>query len=126
MKKLVLVIIIIVICMNGYSQGRNITIDSKKVKEPVTICGEVLKVGDTIKVLTGKGNGGEFLWVQLINNFGEPIKLANSRAALRKDVIKYFRYDEDAESYAVFTEYFCIRYCLAKEQQEVKLINSSN
>ncbi len=122
MKKLILIIGLLAVCLAGYSQGRNITIHNKKVKEPVIICGDTLKVGDAIKVLKGKGNGGEFLWVQLINNFGEPIKLANSRSALRKDVIKYFRYDEDAESYAVFTEYFCIRYCLAKEEEEVKLL----
>lgn len=103
------------------AQGARITW-KKKIKEPIEV-NELLTldVGDKIRVLEGVNQDGGFRFVQLLNNFNEPIELANSRVAYMSDKIKFFK--EDNGIYYAFTKYFCINLVPALNNQEIEILS---
>ena len=62
----------------AFAQGRSISL-LKKITEPITISDSIkLSVDDEIKLTLGTNIDGSFKFVQMLNNFNEPIKPADS------------------------------------------------
>ena len=81
-----------------------------------------LDVGDMIMVNEGQNIDGTYRYVQLLNNFNEPIKLADSRAAYSKQRIKFFK-EQNGVTY-LFTKYFCVNIIGALKSDEIILIDN--
>ena len=105
----------------AFAQGRSISL-LKKITEPFTISDSIkLSVDDEIKLTLGTNIDGSFKFVQMLNNFNEPIKSADSRASMMKQKIKFFKEQEGV--YYVFTKYFVINIEAALMSKEVELVN---
>lgn len=119
MKKIILSFAVFFICISVNAQGASISL-KKKIKQPVELSsGQVLKIGDEIRLLEGKNQDGSFRFVQLLNNFNEPIQLADSRAAYKIQEIKFFK-EQDGSLY-LFTKYFCVHIEPAIINEEIEL-----
>ena len=106
----------------SFAQGRSISL-LKKITEPITISDSIkLSIDDEIKFSLGTNIDGSFKFVQMLNNFNEPIKPADSRASMMKQKIKFFKEQEGV--YYVFTKYFVINIEAALMSKEVELINN--
>ncbi len=104
------------------AQGRSISL-LKKITEPITISDSIkLSVDDEIKFTLGTNIDGSFKFVQMLNNFNEPIKPADSRATMMKQKIKFFKEQEGV--YYAFTKYFVINIEAALLSKEIELINN--
>lgn len=118
MKKIILLLLLVTGFANA--QGASISL-AKKSKEPIVISTkDTLKVGDVIKLNEGSINDGTFKYVQLLNNFNEPIQLANSRAAFSQQKIKFFK-EQNGLIY-VFTNFFCINIEYALKNKETEIL----
>jgi len=118
MKKIVLLLLLVSGFVNA--QGASISL-VKKSKEPIVLSSkDTLKVGNSIKLIEGSISDGTFKYVQLLNNFNEPIQLANSRAAFSQEKIKFFK-EQNGLVY-VFTNFFCINIEYALKNKEVELL----
>ena len=105
----------------AFAQGRSISL-LKKITEPITISDSIkLSIDDEIKFSLGTNIDGSFKFVQMLNNFNEPIKPADSRASMMKQKIKFFKEQEGV--YYVFTKYFVINIEAALMSKEVELVN---
>ncbi|WP_027064564.1 hypothetical protein [Maribacter sp. Hel_I_7] len=92
----------------------------KKIKEPIeTLDGHVIDIGDEIQINEGVNQDGSFRYVQFVNNFNEPIQNADSRAAFKKQKVKFFK-EQDGVHY-LFTKYFCININAAFKNGEISL-----
>ncbi len=119
MKKIVLLLLLVSGVVNA--QGASIS-RVKKSKEPIVLSTkDTLKIGEIIKLNEGSISDGTFKYVQLVNNFNEPIQLANSRAAFTQQKIKFFK-EQNGLIY-VFTDFFCINIEYALKNKEVEKIN---
>lgn len=88
----------------SFAQGMNISW-TKKSKEPVILStGDTIKVNQVIQYKLGTNHDGSFKYVQMLNNFNEPIKPAESRFAMMKQPVMFFK-EKDGVTY-VFTKYF--------------------
>lgn len=106
----------------AFAQGRSISL-LKKITEPITISDSIkLSIDDEIKFSLGTNIDGSFKFVQMLNNFNEPIKPADSRVSMMKQKIKFFKEQEGV--YYVFTKYFVINIEAALMSKEVELINN--
>ncbi len=106
----------------AFAQGRSISL-LKKITEPITISDSIkLSVDDEIKFTLGTNIDGSFKFVQMLNNFNEPIKPADSRATMMKQKIKFFKEQEGV--YYAFTKYFVINIEAALLSKEIELINN--
>ena len=115
-----IILIILLIPFIGFSQGRSIS-RVKKSKSPyITIQGDTLKVDMQILVKEGSNEDGKFKYVQVINNFNEPLYQADSRAAFKKQAIEFFK-EQDGTFY-LFTNYFCINIEAALSKHEIELL----
>lgn len=104
----------------SFAQGASIS-KVKKSKEPIVLSTkDTLKVDSIIKLNEGSISDGTFKYVQLVNNFNEPIQSANSRAAFSKEKIKFFK-EQNGLVY-VFTNFFCINIEYALKNKEVEII----
>ena len=104
-----------------FAQGSSISL-LKKITEPITISDSIkLSIDDEIKFSLGTNIDGSFKFVQMLNNFNEPIKPADSRASMMKQKIKFFKEQEGV--YYVFTKYFVINIEAALMSKEVELLN---
>ena len=109
------------IAANLSAQGASISLN-KKIKEPIEIMqGMVLEVDQEIRILEGTNFDGGFRFVQLLNNFNEPIQPADSRAAYKKQKIKFFK-EADGVVY-LFTKYFAINVVPALKNEEMEILN---
>lgn len=119
MKKIILLLLLV----SGFVNAQGASISRvKKSKEPIVLyTKDTLKVGSIIKLNEGSIPDGTFKYVQLLNNFNEPIQLANSRAAFTQQKIKFFK-EQNGLIY-VFTDFFCINIEYALKNKEVEKIN---
>lgn len=117
MKKLVLFLLFTTL---SYAQGASIS-RIKKSKEPIVLSTkDTLKVDDTIRLMEGSIPDGTFKYVQVLNNFNEPMRLANFRNAFAQQKIKFFK-AQDGLVY-VFTNFYVINIEYALRNKEVELI----
>ncbi len=117
MKKVLFLFVVLcsVLC---FAQGKKISL-IKKSKDPITLSsGKILNVGDDLTIGLGMNSDGSYRFVQMINNLGEPVKPADSRAAMMKEKIKFFK--EDSGVKYVFTKYFVINIEAAFKSHEVE------
>lgn len=104
----------------GFSQGKNISW-AKKSKEPVVLNnGDTLRVNQTVLYKMGANPDGSFRYVQMLNNFNEPIKPAESRFAMTKQPILFFK-EKDGVIY-LFTKYFVSNVAAAILSNEVEIL----
>jgi hypothetical protein len=116
MKNLIFILILStpLFCL---SQGKSISFASK-IKTPyVTFTKDTLTVGQVILVSEGSNQDGSFKYVQLVNNFNEPVSKAESSAAMKKQEIKFFK-EQDGTTY-LFTKYFVINIEAAIKSKEI-------
>ena len=107
----------------AFAQGRSISL-LKKITEPITISDSIkLSIDDEIKFSLGTNIDGSFKFVQMLNNFNEPIKPADSRASMMKQKIKFFKEQEGV--YYVFTKYFVINIEAALMSKEVEFVKKN-
>jgi hypothetical protein len=104
----------------GFCQGKSISL-KKKSKDPyITIKGDTLRVDTQILIKEGSNDDGRFKYVQVLNSFNEPLYQADSRAAFKKQPIKFFK-SEDG-TYYLFTNFFCINIEAALSKNEIEII----
>ena len=101
-----------------FSQGRSVSW-KVKIKTPIILSSkDTIKIGDIIELKEGSTEKGNFKFVQLLNNFNEPIQPATSRNAFSKQKILFFK-EQDSVYYA-FTKFFCINIEPAIKSSEIK------
>lgn len=107
--------------MINFSSAQGASVSwKKKIKEPIeTIDGSIIDIGDEIQVNEGVNQDGSFRYVQFVNNFNEPIENADSRAAFKKQKVKFFK--EQDGVYYLFTKFFCINIEPALNNSEMSL-----
>lgn len=104
----------------AFGQGMNISL-AKKSKEPVVLStGDTLKVKQTVFYKLGNNADGSFRFVQMLNNFNEPIKPADSRVSMIKQPILFFK-EKDGVIYA-FTKYFVSNVEAALLSKEIEIL----
>ena len=87
--------------------------------EPVvTATGDTLRVGDMIGLPGGTGTNGQFLYVQLLNGFNEPVKPADSRVTGQRQPILFFK-QQDGVTY-LFTKFFVVNVEPALAKGEIR------
>tara|TARA_R110002050_G_scaffold208996_1_gene345064 strand:- start:638 stop:1036 length:399 start_codon:yes stop_codon:yes gene_type:complete len=119
LKLFVVCIFMALVANFSNAQGASVSW-KKKIKEPIeTVDGYIIDVGDEIQINEGVNQDGSFRYVQFINNFNEPISNADSRAAFKKQKVKFFK-EQDGVYYA-FTKYFCIHLEAALLKEEIIL-----
>lgn len=114
------IILLLLFTNFSFAQGASISL-VKKSKEPILLLSkDSLKVGDKIRLNEGSISDGTFKYVQLLNNFNEPIKLANSRSAFSQQDVKFFK-EQNGLIY-VFTKFYCINIEYALKNKEIELL----
>lgn len=90
----------------SYGQSKSIS-GAKKIKEPyITMAKDTLKLDEEVTIGMGSNPDGSFKYIQLLNSFNEPVKAADSRLAMKKQGIKFFK-QQDGATY-MFTKYAVI------------------
>lgn len=118
MKKYFISSIFLLISAAAFGQGRSIS-RAKKITTPYALAqGDTLHVGDTVQLTEGTGVNGQFLYVQLVNGFNEPIKPAESRIAGQRQPILFFK-EQDGVTY-LFTKFFVANVEAAFHKGEIK------
>jgi len=118
MKKIMLLLLFIPLI--GFTQGKSIAL-KKKSKEPyITIKGDTLKVDTQVLIKEGSNGDGGFKYVQLLNGFNEPMYQADSRAAFKKQAIKFFKIEDG--TYYFFTNFFCVNIEAALIKGEIEIL----
>lgn len=103
-----------------WGQGQKISW-KKKSTEPIILSNnDTLRVKQKIKFLLGSNTDGSYKFVQMLNNFNEPIKPADSRIAMMKQPIIFFKSQDDVH-YA-FTKYFAINIEAALLTKEIEIL----
>jgi len=118
MKKLILLFALI-LNLNVFSQGKNISLVSKTMTPYITFSKDTLVVGKTILISEGSNQDGSFKYIQLLNNFNEPVGKAESRFAMKKQEIKFFK-EQDGTTY-LFTKFFVINIEAAIKSKEIDI-----
>lgn len=119
MRTLMLILIALLPCM-VLGQTKSISL-KEKVKAPyITIKGDTVKVDSKIRLLLGSNPDGSFKYVQVLNNFNEPVQAAASRFSMKAQEVKFFKF-EDETAYA-FTKFFVINIEAALMSKEAELI----
>lgn len=119
MKALLISVGLSICSVAALGQGKSISRAPKVVTPYVSQKGDTLKVGQTIALTEGTGTNGQFLYVQLLNGFNEPIKPADSRAASQRQAILFFK-EQDGVTY-LFTKYFVANVEAAFNKGELKV-----
>lgn len=118
MKKIILFLLFVPFI--GFTQGKSISL-RKKIKEPyITMKGDTLKVDMQVLIKEGSNDDGRFKYVQVLNGFNEPLYQADSRAAFKKQPIKFFK-NEDG-TYYLFTNFFCVNIEAALNKNEIEIL----
>lgn len=105
-NKIYLIALLFLVPAITFSQGKNISFSKKSEAPYVTLNKDTLKTNQQVIIATGSNQDGSFKYVHMINNFGEPVKPADSRAAMKKQEIKFFK-EQDGTTY-LFTKYFVV------------------
>lgn len=105
-----------------FSQGKSISLKKKSTAPVELSSGVTLKVGDVLQIGLGLNPDGTYRFVQLLNNFNEPVQPADSRAAMVKQPVKFFK-EADGVTYA-FTKFFVINIEAALKSEEVKIVKN--
>jgi len=119
MKKVVLVFIVLLVSVNLFAQGKNISWKKKSKQPYITYAGDTISIKQDILLLEGSSEDGDFKYVQVINNFNEPLRQATSRVAFQKQPVKFFK--EQNGNYYAFTKYFCINIEAALRKSEIEI-----
>jgi hypothetical protein len=102
-----------------FGQSKNISL-VKKSKEPIiTANNDTLKVDQEIRIGLGSNEDGSYKYIQLLNRFNEPIEKADSRMAMKKQKISFFKI-QDGTTY-LFTKYVVLNIEAALLSKEVLL-----
>lgn len=104
MKKHILTGALVFCSVIAFGQGKSISREKKNLLPYVSQKGDTLKVGDAIMLTEGTGTNGQFLYINLLNGFNEPVKPADSRAASQRQPILFFK-EQDGVTY-LFTKVF--------------------
>jgi hypothetical protein len=118
MKKYLLSISLLLFACAAFGQGRSISREKKILTPYVREQNDTLHVGDIIQLTEGTGINGQFLYVQLVNSFNEPVKPADSRAAAQRQPILFFK-EQDGVTY-LFTKFFAVNIEAAFNKGEIK------
>jgi hypothetical protein len=118
MKKHLLTALLLSCTSLAFGQGKSISLQKKLSAPYVRSQGDTLHVKDVIQLTEGTGTNGQFLYVQLVNSFNEPVKPADSRAAGQRQPILFFK-EQDGVTY-LFTKYFVANAEAAFNKGEVK------
>lgn len=120
MKKHLFTAVFLLFSVAAFAQGKSIS-RQKKIMEPyVKQQGDTLRVGDVVQLTEGTGTNGQFLYVQLVNAFNEPVKPADSRIASQKQPILFFK-EQDGVTY-LFTKFFVANIESAFNKGEAKKV----
>ena len=119
MKKIALLLLLIPII--GFSQGRSISFKKKIYTPYVASLGDTLKVDMDVLIKEGSNFDGTFKYVQVLNNFNEPLYPADTRSAFKKEPIKFFK--EQDGSYYLFTKFYCINIEAALIKNEIEIVS---
>jgi hypothetical protein len=112
-----LLIFLLVFPAFALAQGKNISFAKKSIEPIVTSQNDTLKVEQEIKIGIGSNVDGSFKYVSFLNSFNEPIKLADSRAAMKKQQVLFFK-EQDGTIY-LFTKYFVVNIEAALVSKEI-------
>jgi len=104
----------------SFGQGKSISREKKVLVPYVTSNSDTIRIDDEIMLLEGTGTNGQFLYVQLLNGFNEPIKPADSRVASQKQKIIFFK-EQEGVTY-LFTKFFVVNVESALNKKEIKLL----
>lgn len=103
----------------SFAQSKSISF-AKKIETPyVTMNKDTLNVDREVQLLVGSSSDGTFKYVQMLSMFNEPIEPANSKAAMKKQKIKFFK-EQDGVTY-LFTKYFVINIEAALLAKEINI-----
>lgn len=103
----------------AFAQGKSVVFSPKLETPYICGSGDTITVGQMITLQVGSGIDGDFLYVQLLNSFNEPIKSADSRAAFKRQPVKFFK-EQDGTMY-LFTKFFAINIEAALLKSEIKI-----
>lgn len=118
MKNYLLTASLLLANVAAFAQGKSISFQ-KKISTPYVLQqGDTLRVGDVIQLTEGAGTNGQFLYVQAVNAFNEPVKPAESRMAGQRQPVLFFK-EQEGVMYS-FTKYFVINTEAAFNKGEVK------
>lgn len=104
----------------AFGQGKSISREKKILLPYVSQKGDTLNVGDTVMLTEGTGTNGQFLYIQLLNGFNEPIKPADSRLASQRQNILFFK-EQDGVTY-LFNKFFVANIEAAFNKGEIKKV----
>ena len=108
----------LLLALPAAGQGRSISREKKMLEPVVTATGDTLRVGDMIGLPGGTGTNGQFLYVQLLNGFNEPVKPADSRVTGQRQPILFFK-QQDGVTY-LFTKFFVVNVEPALAKGEIR------
>lgn len=120
MKKHLLTAALTICSIAAFGQGKSISREKKNLLPYLSQKGDTLNVGDAIALTEGVGTNGQFLYVQLLNGFNEPVKPADSRAASQRQNILFFK-EQEGVTY-LFTKFFVVNIEAAFNKGEVKKV----
>ena len=117
--KYIYTLALLFICSDSFSQNKSISL-AKKITDPyVTQTNDTVRIDDQVVLQLGSNQDGSFKYVQLLNGFNEPIKPADSRQAMKKQKVSFFK-EQDGTTY-LFTKFYVINIEAALMTKEIKL-----
>ncbi|GAB3637841.1 hypothetical protein GCM10027422_34310 [Hymenobacter arcticus] len=120
MKRYLLTAALTICSIAAFGQGKSISREKKILLPYVSQKGDTLNVGDAVMLTEGTGTNGQFMYVQLLNGFNEPIKPADSRLASQRQNILFFK-EQDGVTY-LFTKFFVANIEAAFNKGEIKRV----
>lgn len=121
MKKIVLLLLFVPMIV--FCQGKSISFKKKLYNPYITMIGDTLKVDMEVLIKEGSNLDGTFKYVQLLNNFNEPLYPADTRSAFKKQPIKFFK-EQDGAFY-LFTKFYCINIEAALSRNEIEIVSKN-
>lgn len=121
MRKLFLILFIMPSI--GFAQGKSISFVKKSLEPYITFSKDTIKINQEILLREGSNTDGSFKYIQMLNSFNEPISQADSRSAMKKQKIKFFK-EQDGTTY-MFTKFYVINIEAALNAKELSIQNSN-
>ena len=118
MKKALPTLLLLVGSLTAFGQGRSVSWQKKTTAPYIREAGDTLRVGGMVQLTEGTGTNGQFLYVQMVNAFNEPIKPAESRMAGLRQPILFFK-QQDGVTF-LFTKFFVANVEAAFTKGEIK------
>jgi hypothetical protein len=118
-KHSILTLVFLFFAIVAFGQGKSIS-RVKKDKTPyITMDRDTIQVKDEILLLQGSGTNGQFLYVQMLNGFNEPVAPADSRSASQRQNVRFFK-EQNGVIY-LFTKFYVINIESALNKNEIRL-----